>query len=57
MSEDTTAGKQLQRGELWPSFIAAHPDLEMTESGKCRCKLTGHEMVPQKTVVEVTPGS
>ena len=34
------------------SFIAEHPDLEMMESGKCRCKLTGHEMLPQKAVVE-----
>ena len=35
------------------SFIAEHPDLEMMESGKCRCKRTGHEMLPQKTVIEV----
>lgn len=40
-------------GELWKSFIEAHADLEMMESGKCRCKLTGHEMVPHKAVVEV----
>jgi hypothetical protein len=41
-----------QIGEL-SSFIAAHADLEMTQAGKCRCKVTGHEMVPQKAVVEV----
>ena len=34
-------------------LVAAHPDLEMLESGKCRCKLTGHEMAPNKDVVEV----
>ncbi len=34
-------------------IVAAHPDLEMLESGKCRCKLTGHEMVPNKDVIEV----
>lgn len=39
--------------ELWPSFIQAHHDLEMLESGKVRCKLTGHEMAPMKEVVEV----
>jgi len=37
-------------GEM--SFITEHPDLEMMESGKCRCKLTGHEMLPQQAVVE-----
>jgi hypothetical protein len=34
-------------------IVAAHPDLEMLESGKCRCKLTGHEMAPKKEVIEV----
>jgi hypothetical protein len=37
-------------GEM--SFITEHPDLEMMESGKYRCKLTGHEMLPQQAVVE-----
>ncbi len=39
--------------ELWKSFIDAHPDLEQLESGKVRCKITGHEMAPTKEVVEV----
>ena len=46
----------LEKGELWPSFIKAHADLEMIEeSGKVRCKSTGHEMAPSKEAVEVSP--
>ena len=46
----------LEKGELWPSFISAHADLEMIEeSGKVRCKSTGHEMAPSKEAVEVSP--
>jgi hypothetical protein len=37
-----------------PDFVASHPDLEMLETGKCRCRLTGHEMATQKDVVEVS---
>ena len=33
-------------------LVAAHADLEMTQTGKCRCKVTGHEMVPQRGVIE-----
>jgi len=47
------AGKQPKPGEVWPSFIAARSDLEMTENGKCRCRVPGHEIVPQKDIVEV----
>lgn len=42
--------------ELWKSFIDMHEDLELLESGKCRCKVTGHEMKPLKDVVEVSAG-
>jgi hypothetical protein len=45
-------GKKPADEEVWASFIEAHADLDMMESGKCRCKLTGHEMVPHKAVVE-----
>jgi len=41
------------QGDVWPSFIRDHPDLEMIEeSGKIRCKSTGHEMAPAKDVVD-----
>ncbi|EKX44393.1 hypothetical protein GUITHDRAFT_57834, partial [Guillardia theta CCMP2712] len=33
-------------------FINSHPDLEMLENGKCKCKITGHEMLPKKDIVE-----
>ena len=35
-----------------PAF-AQHEDLEVTASGKCRCKITGHEMAMQQGLVEV----
>jgi len=38
--------------ESAPAF-AQHEDLEVTASGKCRCKITGHEMAMQQGVVEV----
>jgi hypothetical protein len=40
--------------ELWKSFIDAHQDLELLDSGKVRCKITGHEMKPTKDVVDVS---
>jgi hypothetical protein len=40
----------------WEKFLKQHTDLEMLPSGKCRCKLTGHEMVAVVSVAEVKPG-
>ena len=47
------AGKAAGSKELWKSFVDAHADLEMLESGKVKCRVTGHEMVATKEVVEV----
>jgi hypothetical protein len=37
----------------WEVFLSSHADLEMIPSGKCRCKVTGHEMCPVKSIAEV----
>ena len=34
-------------------YLSTHSDLEMLPSGKCRCKVTGHEMVANKSIAEV----
>ena len=40
--------------EDFAEYVAKHQDLELLPSGKCRCKLTGHEMGPVMSLVEVS---
>lgn len=51
------AGKSAGSKDLWKSFVDAHHDLEMMESGKVKCKVTGHEMVATKELVDVGSSS